>query len=675
MLSLHRQSLSGLYWYLCLVTPGSTRSRLNESDDLFVLPGLDVATGGACAAEDANELGIADDARSSVIDRLAIPNPPWRVDLEQTAANAFQLGVCKVEPTELKIISARGAEHVEPRVMDVLMVLVGYAGQTVAREEIINRVWATTYISDEVLSRCISLLRKHLGDSSRKPSYIETVPKKGYRLIAPVHESGANDNRQAAAPRVSRSHQSIAVLPFANLSDDPRYEYFSDGIAEELLTLLAKISKLKVAARTSAFYFKDKNVDVRLIGERLGVDAVLMGSVRHAGNQVRVSAQLIDTHTGYHIWSEIYDKAIADFFELQVELAGAIVSALRSAISAREGELAAMREREATTSDFKAYQLYLQGKYLFNRRGEGPIRNSIDLFKAACARDPEFPHAHIALAKAYAVLPFYCGDSLEEAFERARASARRTLELDDSVGEAHTVLAMTDMHQWHWHSAEQEFHRALESQLNDASLHQWYGQFLSMVGALDRSLEQVMIAYDLDPVSPAVNERLGFTYLQHGKTEQADEQFRTAAALGFERTAIMDPYLLILWRMRRFSEMGELLTNIQTRLGMDGDWAETILRAFHEPDQCDEVLRSLMSSRYLRGLPVAFGASMTLGCVDISYEILEMLIDNKNLNVEMLLLDEAEPLRGDPRFEGLIRKVGLYDYWENTSWPAILSRR
>lgn len=246
--------------------------------------------------------------------------------------------------------------------MDVLMVLVGHAGQTVSRQEIIERVWNTSFVSDEVLSRCVSLLRKHLGDEPRKPRYIETIPKKGYRLIATVSEI-ATDHVEAETPaQKSPAYESIAVLPFANLSDNPEYEYFSDGMVEELLTLLAKFSELKVAARTSAFFFKDRNIDIRLIGERLGVDAVLMGSVRHTGNQIRVSTQLLDTSTGYHIWSEIYENPIADFLALQIDLSGAIVNALYSTIAAMHGDAAATRERTSATSTFQAYELYLQDK-------------------------------------------------------------------------------------------------------------------------------------------------------------------------------------------------------------------------------------------------------------------------------------------------------------------------
>lgn len=294
--------------------------------------------------------------------RMTANNRPPEADASEAIADkGFQLGACYIEPAESQIISSRGPQHVEPRVMDVLMVLVGHAGQTVSREQIISRVWNASFVNDEVLSRCVSLLRKHLADDSRKPRYIETVPKKGYRLIATVSVLDTEEVERERLTHRSPVYESIAVLPFTNLSDDSHFAYFSDGMVEELLTLLAKTSELKVAARTSAFYFKDQNVDIRFIGDRLGVDAVLAGSVRHTGSQIRVSTQLLDTTTGYHIWSEIYEKPIADFFTLQIELSGAIVNALRSAIASKDSDVTAAREPTPAACEFQAGDMYLQG--------------------------------------------------------------------------------------------------------------------------------------------------------------------------------------------------------------------------------------------------------------------------------------------------------------------------
>lgn len=591
---------------------------------------------------------------------------------DQIPDRGFQLGLCHIEPAESKIVSPRGPEHVEPRVMDVLMVLVNKAGHTVSREELIDRVWNTIYVSDEVLSRCISLLRRHLGDDRRQPSYIETVPKRGYRLIASISDISSEDVAREAPSMQSTAYESIAVLPFTNLSDDSEYEYFSDGMAEELLTLLAKASNLRVAARTSAFFFKDQNIDMRLIGERLGVDAVLTGSVRHTGNRIRIAAQLLDTKTGYHIWSELYEKLTSDFYELQVELSNAIVAALKSAMAADAGH--DTRAQMVGTTDFYAYQLYLQGKFHLNRRGEDPIRKSIALFDQAGARDGSFTPVDVAMAKAYSVLPFYSGEPMEPCFERARAFASRALELNEREVEAHTVLAFTSMHLWKWADAEREFQRAIRGPSIDPSAHQWYAQFLSMIGEFERSTEQILIAYGIDPVSPAVNERLAFNYLLQDENDLAESQFQSAEDLGMERTATLDPYFLLLWRRRRIDEMATMLEGIQKRLGLGRDWAELMVRILRDPSASKLPLKHLVAERYRRGMPAVFVMTIFAEELDTAFALVNALVDTRQLAIEAVFISEASGFRRDSRFGDLVKKVGLHDYWDSTRWPPVLSK-
>jgi Tfp pilus assembly protein PilF len=386
-----------------------------------------------------------------------------------------------------------------------------------------------------------------------------------------------------------------------------------------------------------------------------------------------VSTQLLDTTTGYHIWSETYEKPIADFFALQIELSGAIVNALRSAIASKDRDISTSREAATVTSDFHAYQLYLQGKFHLNRRGEDPIRKSIGLFQAACTRDETFARAHVAMAQAWSVLPFYSNESVTACFERANTFARRALEIDDRVSEAHTVLAHTSMHLWEWQTAEQEFQLALAGHSTDPSAHQWYAQFLSMVGDLEGSAREALKAYDVDPVSPAVNERLAFTYLLQGKNELADELFQSAKALGFERTALLDPYNLLLWRMKRLDEMETLLVSTERRLGLDDTWTQMLMKVLRNPSDSKELLVMLSGDRYRRGLPVIFSASIFAAQVDISFELANQLVENRGLNTEAILIPEAEAFRRDARFNALVQKMGLYDYWESTQWPAVFA--
>ncbi len=596
--------------------------------------------------------------------------PPLVSKLYETG---FRLGDCLVQPAKSRIINSRGEERVEPRVMEVLVTLTKFAGQTVTRDKLINTVWSTNFVSDEVLSRCISLLRRHLEDDPRNPRYIETIPKKGYRLVTAILEPAEGHDTTGLSGSQQKTYGSIAVLPFANLSNDLSYEYFSDGIAEELMSLLAKVRSLKVAARTSAFSFKNKNVDVRVVGKQLDVDAALLGSVRHSNKQLRLSVQLLDTGTGYHIWSEIYHRNATDLFALQVELSRSIVQALRSAMALLPDQITSMLERSTPSTNLDAYHFYLQGKFHWHRRGEAPLRESIALCQNACELDPAFAYAHLTLAKAYSVLPFYSHESRDTAFNKAQASARRALELDTSLGEAHAVLGFTHMHMWNWASAEQEFQSAIRLNPSDATAHQWYGQFLAMVGSMDRAYQHVLIARDLDPISSAIFGRLAMIHLHQGENDLAAENFRIADALGEARRTLVEAYIFLLWRFERFSEMELLFSELQRYLGLGGKWAELLLEAIARPDRRDSNLQALDTPEFAPGLATVFGVAVLLGKVDFAMKTIDRLIKDKTLLVEFLLTPEAQILYSDSRFWKMIKMIGLYDYWKTAGWPARLS--
>lgn len=596
--------------------------------------------------------------------------PPLVSQLYETG---FRLGECLVEPAKSTIVNSRGPQRVEPRVMDVLVALTRYAGQTVPRDKLINEVWSTSYVSDEVLSRCISLLRRHLEDDRRNPRYIETIPKRGYRLVTAILEPVDSEADEIEPSPSPNAYESIAVLPFVNLSNDPGYEYFSDGITEELLNLLAKIDSLKVAARTSSFSFKDKNVDIRLVGKELGVDTALMGSVRHSGEHIRVSAQLLDTSNGFHLWSEIYQRPATDLFVLQVDLSRAIVNALRLAIGKHDELVDSILERNSPTADMDAYHLHLQGKYHWHRRGEESIRKSIALCRKACARDPNFAQAHLTLAKAYSVLPFYSNEPREASFKKGQAAARGALELDGSLGEAHAVLGFTNMHLWNWKAAGHEYHLALNSVPNDPSTHQWYAQFLTIVGFPEKSYEHILIARDLDPISSPIYGRLAVTYFHQHRNDLAEEHFRIADALGDARRTLIEADIALKWRLGNKAETEQLFAELQRGLNLDDEWLNALLEAIREPDRRDALLQRLASPQFGAGLSIVFGVAVLMGKVDFAYGVADRLIADKTLLVEFLLTPEAEPLRRDPRFRGLLKQVGLYDYWESTGWPDSLS--
>src|SRR5512145_3059450 len=330
-------------------------------------------------------------------------------------------------------------------------------------------------------------------------------------------------------------HNSIAVLPFTNLSGDPARDYFSDGMSEELLNLLARIPGLKVASRTSSFAYKGRNVDIREVGQELGVETVLEGSVRQAGEQVRITAQLIDAETGFHLWSETYDRKLEDIFRVQDEIAAAIVDKLRIELAPQEQALA-VRDK-APTQNVEAYELYLQGRAAWKRRGEDNLRKAIDLYQRALGLDPGFARAYAALASAYVVLPGYTVEQGDEAqvLPMAETAARRALSIDPTIGEAHAVLAQMNSQRGDLLDAESGFFFAISLEPNAATPHHWYSILLGKVGRLDQALEQARRAQELDPTSAIIAANLAAHYLARRDYDQAMRYVELSESLGINK--------------------------------------------------------------------------------------------------------------------------------------------
>ncbi len=344
-----------------------------------------------------------------------------------------------------------------------------------------------------------------------------------------LYERGLGRAEAAGSP------SSIAVLPFANLSGDASKDYFSDGMSEELLNLLARVPGLKVAARTSAFAYKGRNVDVREVGKELGVETVLEGSVRQSGDQVRITAQLIDAESGFHIWSETYDRRMADIFTVQDEIATAIVYKLKIELAPKEQQLA--QRDAAPTQNVEAYEFYLQARAIWKRRGEDNLRRAVELYQSALARDPGFARAHAALASAYVVLPGYSSEEGDEEkyLPMAEQSARQALALDPKIGEAHAVLAQINSERGNLLDAESGFFFAISLEPNEPTPHHWYSILLQKVGRLDAALEQARRAYELDPSAPILASNLANVYLMRGDDEQALKFSKLASELGHQQ--------------------------------------------------------------------------------------------------------------------------------------------
>jgi serine/threonine-protein kinase len=456
--------------------------------------------------------------------------------------------------------------------------------------------------------------------------------------------------------------RAIAVLPFVNASADPDNEYFSDGITEELITALTKVEGLHVASRTSVFALKGAREDVRTLGARLNVSAVLEGSVRRAGNRLRITAQLTSVGDGRTLWSERYDRELADVFAIQDEIAGTIVDTLRATLLQDLGDPVPVRY----TANLKAYHLYLKGRYSWNRRTPSAIAQGIRYFEAAIAEDAGYALAYTGLADSYALQIDYRGSPVKEGLERARAEAQRALALDETLAEAHTSLAwVVFIYDWDWPRADRHFRRALELNPRYSVARQWYAWFQVAMGQTELALAEGRRAIALDPASVSIRRSVGWLHYYARQPDQALEHLRRALAMN--PTAEENHRLLGLayLQARQWDEAAaafreSLAVSDSPALALAGLAAVAAGRG--RTDEASAGLADLEArARASYVSPVAFVmVHAALGQSDQAFDWLERTYEERRgwlayLNVEPML----DPLRGDPRLRRLAERMHL----------------
>ncbi len=375
-------------------------------------------------------------------------------------------------------------------------------------------------------------LKEELLKNVKNPIKIYEVNVETDLLDIPSDQSEKNyigDKFSEIKSPVNADSKSIAVLPFVNMSNDPEQEYFSDGITEEILNSLTHVKSLKVTGRTSSFYFKGKNIDIREIGKQLNVNTILEGSVRKQGEKLRVTAQLINAEDGYHLWSEKYDRKMDDLFAIQDEIAFAITEELK--ITLLDEEKANIIK--IPTENKEAYDLYLKGRFYFNKRGTGIIK-SLEYFQLALEKDPELTVAFTGIADAYCILALYCIIPTQDAMPKAREFANKAINLNSSLTEAYTALAFINcFYDWDWESAKKLFQKAFIYNPNYASAYYWYGYYLTMV---ERKYDEaititIKAAEELEPLVPISHHILSIMYMNAGKFEEGINASKRALEL------------------------------------------------------------------------------------------------------------------------------------------------
>ena len=486
-------------------------------------------------------------------------------------------------------------------------------------------------------------------------------------------DAGADTAAGTAAPGAASADRerdtritSLAVLPFADMSPEGDQEYFGDGIAEELLNAIIHCcpGTLQVPARTSSFAFKGKNLDIREIGERLGVDTVVEGSVRKSGDQLRVTVQLVDVRDGYHIWSDRYDRTMDDLFAIQDEIASSIATRVVELVGGEPADDSGQTPKRHT-QDIEAYDLYLKGRFLWTKRTSDALMKGVEYFEQAIAIDPGYARAYAGLADSYSLLGWYRYLPTTEAFEQTKRAARTAVGLDDTLAEAYTSLAYAEfLYDWDWSGAERDFERAIRLNPSYPTVRHFYAEYLMAMGRFDEAYEQMLHGQRLDPLALGIATGVGWALYYLGRYEEAIEEYHNVQ--------VLDPNFAILpWflgpayvKAGRYEEAIALYDRYMERSPHPGLAANRLqaLWLSGRREEAERVRTELEERARTEPVPADYMALVyaTVGEVAAACDALERAVEERCWSLVFLGVDpNFDSLRGEPRFQAILRSLAL----------------
>jgi DNA-binding winged helix-turn-helix (wHTH) protein/TolB-like protein len=625
--------------------------------------------------------------------------------------------------------------RVEPRVMAVLVCLARHVGEVVSRDEFSAEVWGGRIVSDEALSRCISLLRQVLADDSREPRFIRTIAKVGYTLV-PTPVPLATDGVEAAAlalpptsaapntgtngatqrPRVhwatrlwsgprrralitvvcigvigavaliysARELRSgaaapspitrLLVLPFDTSEAQSIGRDVGVEMADEIADSLAHVERLQISGRTSADTLAAAHIGAVEAGRKLGADAVLNGEVAERPGTLRVTVRLTSAKDSRVLWTRVYERQAADILALQGSITAAVV---RELAGLNHEGVAGGLSAEADSRDLEAYHLYLRGAHQVRLRGEDSLRRAVDLFSAAARRDPSYARAQAGLASAYALLPSYSDEDRVAMYALADKALARADQLSHDRKESAGTRGYLDFMHGQWIEAEAAFRTAILADPNNPEVRQMYSQLLGAVGRIEAALAQVRMAQEIDPLAPVVADRLGILNLWLGRDADAASNAALARELGLVEVAYPETKILLKLHQHNDAGAADDLRDLLGALHRSDAWVAPTIEAYRQPQKRAAAIRQLDLVLAADGIStrIYYGAMVLLESPARALRAFEALPDRGGNDLEFLFSVDAGAVRRDPAFGEFIRKLGIEDYWDRFGWPSACRRQ
>ena len=622
----------------------------------------------------------------------------------EAARQTYRFGDFEFDPTSGELRRDGLKVRLQEQPFQILTLLLKHPGEVVTREEVRQALWpGDTFVDFDVgLNSAIKRLRDALGDSAESPRFVETLPRRGYRFIAPLEPPPASppltpeaSPRPASPPRfrlrswggvaavvaavalvaglivtgtwprlrgqlASEPIRSLAVLPFENLTGDPEQDYFVDGMTDAVITDLAQVRALRVISRTSVTQYKLAKKALPRIAEELGVDAVVEGTVSRSGDRVRVTAQLIQAATDRHLWAQSYERERRDVLALQSEVAAAIAQAIQ--VKLQPEEKRRMTQVQASVQP-EAYEAYLKGRFYWSKRSPETSLKAVGYFQQAIEKDPAYAPAYSGLSDTYRAFDVQGLAPPRECMPKAEAAARKALALDDTLAEAHASLAgVLYRYDWDWEGAEREFRLSLELEPNYAEGHRAYAVYLMTVRRHEEALAEAQRARELSPLSLVINTELGLALVRLGRYDEAIEQL--------QKTLEIDPKFARVYQTLAFAYegKGDWPRAMETLEGRPGDghgrrypwlgYAYGVTGRRSEALEMLARLEKLSHEHYISPQGPAI-IHLGLGNKDQAMAWLEKAYDERAFEVLGFSGPLFDRLSGDPQFQDLLRRMRL----------------